>query len=87
MYLVESVVPNLCIHTRASSGFVELAPRNFTPMYFSVNTPFTRLILFLGGLPPGLVPPSLRGLTELFLVVENLAQVFCDHKAQSTHKH
>ena len=28
-----------------------------------------------GGLPPTLVQPALRGLTELFLVVENLAQV------------
>lgn len=27
------------------------------------------------GVPPTLVPPTLRGLTELFLVVENLAQV------------
>ena len=27
-----------------------------------------------GGLPPTLVPPSVRALTELFLVVENLAQ-------------
>ncbi len=36
---------------------------------------YKHVLSYVGGLPPTLVPPAVRGLTELFLVVENLAQV------------
>ena len=37
---------------------------------------YKHVLSYVGGLPPTLVPPAVRGLTELFLVVENLAQVW-----------
>ena len=37
---------------------------------------YKHILSYVGGLPPTLVPPAVRGLTELFLVVENLAQVW-----------
>ena len=63
------------MHSVIEDGSLSYVRRSDMLVNLSVCLFFCFLVLTGSGSAPTLVPPVLRGLTELFLVVENLAQV------------